>query len=104
MKGAGVDPNSTTYGFLINRYRRSDNFEMALKLLFEMEERGLDPPLGTIEDILALAVRRGHARLALELAENFETGSVRRLNDSTWVRCLIAATGTLYVRTMRLRC
>ncbi|KAI0312343.1 hypothetical protein OF83DRAFT_1146592 [Amylostereum chailletii] len=96
MKEFGVEPNAATYEVLVRRYKLSDNFEMGLKLLFEMEQLEIAPSLRTVQDVIALAIRKGHARLALELAENYEASSIRRLDDVTWIKCLTAATGTLY--------
>jgi hypothetical protein len=70
---------------------------MAFKLLVEMEGRGLTPTLGTAEGVITLAAQRRMPRLALELAENFEASSVRRLGTNVWVSCLLSSSECLYV-------
>jgi len=72
------------------------NLEMAFKLLVEMENRGFTPTLKTAEGIITLAARRRMPRLALELAENFEAHSVRRLDTRVWISCLLSSSECLY--------
>ncbi|KAI0046074.1 hypothetical protein FA95DRAFT_1560509 [Auriscalpium vulgare] len=97
MEEAGLELQAQTYMLLIRRYKMDANLEMALKLLFEMEGRGIGPRIETAEDIVMLAVVKGHPRLAIDLAENYEATSVRRLDSHVWVKCLIAASETFYV-------
>ena len=97
MKEAGIEHSEGSYTFLIRRYLDELNLEMAFKLLVEMEYRGLTPTLETAEGIITLAAQRRMPRLALELAENFEASSVRRLGTSAWVSCLLASSECLYV-------
>ncbi|KAI0283795.1 hypothetical protein BC826DRAFT_960862 [Russula brevipes] len=96
MENAGMEPTEATYALLINRYLDDSNLEMAFKLLVEMENRGLTPTLLTAEGVITLAARRRMPRLALELAENFEGSSVRRLGMHVWVSCLLSSSECLY--------
>lgn len=97
MEDAGVEHTEGTYALLIKRYLSDSNLEMAFKLLVEMESRGLMPPLKTAEGVITLAAQKKMPRLALELAENFEASSVRRLNMHVWVSCLLSSSECLYV-------
>ncbi len=97
MKDAGMEHTSGTYALLIQRYLNDANLEMAFKLLVEMEGRGLTPTLGTAEGVITLAARKRMPRLALELAENFEASSVRRLGMHVWASCLLSSSECLYV-------
>ena len=97
MEDAGIEHTEGTYALLIQRYLDDSNLEMAFKLLVEMEGRGLTPTLETAEGVISLAARRRMPRLALELAENFEASSVRRLNMHVWVTCLVSSSECLYV-------
>jgi pentatricopeptide repeat protein len=97
MENAGIEPTEGTYALLINRYLEDSNLEMAFKHLVEMENRGLTPTLLTAEGVITLAGRRRMPRLALELAENFEGSSVRRLGMHVWVSCLLSSSECLYV-------
>lgn len=97
MEDAGIEHTEGTYGLLIQRYVDDSNLEMAFKLLVEMEGRGLTPTIKTAEDVIVLAAQRRMPRLALELAENFEAASVRRLGSHAWVSCLLASSECLYV-------
>jgi pentatricopeptide repeat protein len=98
MSEKDVLPNATTFSFMINRYVATDNVELALQLLFDMNERGLVCELKTAQGIIALIARLGLPRLALDIATSFEEGSVRKLDADVWMNCLISSAGVLYVR------
>jgi len=97
MEDAGMEHTEGIYALLIQRHLDDSNLEMAFKLLVEMEGRGLTPTLQTAEGVITLAARRRMPRLALELAENFEDSSVRRLGMHIWVSCLLSSSECLYV-------
>jgi pentatricopeptide repeat protein len=97
MEDDAIKHTEGTYALLIRRYLADANLEMAFKLLVEMEGRGLTPLLNTAEDVIVLAAKRRMPRLALELAENFEASSVRRLDMHVWVSCLLSSSECLYV-------
>ena len=97
MEDAGIEHNEGTYALLIQRHIDDSNVEMAFKLLVEMEDRGLTPTLRTAERMITLAAQRRMPRLAIELAENFEVSSVRRLDPYVWVSCLLSSSEALYV-------
>jgi pentatricopeptide repeat protein len=97
MKEAGIEHTAGSYALLIRKYLHDSNLEMAFKILVEMEGRGLTPTLKTAEGIITLAAQRRMPRLALELAENFEASSVRRLGMHVWVSCLLSSSECLYV-------
>jgi pentatricopeptide repeat protein len=103
MQDAGIEHTAGTYALLIQRYIDDSNLEMAFKLLVEMEGRGLTPTLRTAEDVITLAAQRRMPRLALELAENFEASSVRRLDVRIWVSCLLSSSECLYVGAIPTR-
>lgn len=58
---------------------------------------GLSPTLKTMQTLIRSAAKLGLPRLAVELAESFERTSVRRLEVSTWMECLVSAANALYV-------
>ena len=92
-----------TYALLIQQQLDDSNLEMAFKLLVEMEGRGLTPTLKTAEGVITLAAQRRMPRLALELAENFEESSVRRLGMNVWASCLLSSSESLYVGAVPTR-
>lgn len=98
MKQFNITPNEITYEIIIFRYTESGNLELALQYLAEMGTRGLSPTLKTAGSIINTANRRGFPRLALDLADAFEQSSVRRLEGSVWMECLIASSDALFVR------
>ncbi len=95
----GVSPNQTTYEIVILRLVDSENLELSLQFLAEMNKLELGPTLKTIQAIINLACDIGHPRLALELADAFESTSVRRLESEVWMNCLECAADHLYVST-----
>ena len=97
MKANAVEPNSTTFEYLIWRYISCGNLEMSLKLLFEMERREFSPSFEVARDIIQLCMDSGMARLAVEIARNYEDGELRKLNPFTWVNLLTVATDHHYV-------
>jgi pentatricopeptide repeat protein len=97
MDDSDIEHTEGAYALLIRRYLDDSNLEMGFKLLVEMEGRGLTPTLETAEGVITLAAERRMPRLALELAENFEASSVRRLNMHVWVNCLLSSSECLYV-------
>ncbi|KAI0259263.1 hypothetical protein BC834DRAFT_974433 [Gloeopeniophorella convolvens] len=96
MDQAGVARNEGVYALHIQRYLNDENFEMAFKLLVEMEGRGYTPTLNTAEAVITAAAQKKMPRLAWELAENFEATSVRRISPRVWAACLLASSELLY--------
>jgi hypothetical protein len=99
MSEMDITPNAGTFSHVIARYVASDNVELALQYLFDMNGRGLACELKTANAIIDLTARTGSPRLALDIAEAFEKGSVRKLDAQVWMNCLIHSAGALYVRT-----
>lgn len=97
MSELGVEPDTSTYVHVIRKFVRAGNLEMAILYLVEMEEKGLSPRLEIAEDIITLAASKGHPRLAIDLAVNFEASTIRALSSQVWIKCLISATDHLYV-------
>ncbi|EIN11634.1 hypothetical protein PUNSTDRAFT_42835 [Punctularia strigosozonata HHB-11173 SS5] len=96
MEEQGEQINEESYGHLIDRSCQARNLEMCLRLCAEAESRGLVPTLPAVEATIRLAAELGYARLAIELAEDFETKSVRRISPATWIACLESSAEALY--------
>lgn len=96
-----ISPNQTTYEIIILRLVESENLELALQFLAEMNKLELGPTLKTMQAIINLACDIGYPRLALELADAFESTSVRRLESEVWMNCLACAAEHLYVSPYR---
>jgi hypothetical protein len=101
MKDNNIEPNATTFEYLIWRYISCGNLEMSLKLLFEMERKDFSPRFEIAQDIIKLCTDNGMARLAVEIARNYEDGELRKLNPSTWVDLLAVASDMYYVNSLR---
>lgn len=97
MSELGVLPDTSTYAHVIRKFVRAGNLEMVILHLVEMEEKGLSPRVETAEEIITFAASMGHPRLAIDLAVNFEKSTIRPLSSQVWIKCLISATGHLYV-------
>lgn len=98
MKELKMDPDEQTFDILIKRHILSENFEHALQKLMEVDGRQLSPTLESAQSVIILACESGHPRLALDLAEAFDSSSVRRLDNVVWTKLLIASSQVLWVR------
>ena len=97
MNSANIMPDGQTFQLMIRRFTKGENLEFALQCIYEMGARGLTLELTVAQDVIGLAAELGFPRLALDLAENFEATSVRRLSPETWMRCLTSSAEVLYV-------
>ena len=70
---------------------------MVLQLMLEQSNLGLIPELTTAQDVVRLMCQMGYPRLALDIANKFEEGSVRRFDHEIWMNILIASADALYV-------
>jgi len=96
MEEHQIPMNEITYEHVINRLVAQGNLELALQWLAEMGDQELSPTLRTVQSLIQLAAQMSHARLAIDLAINFENSSPRLLDAETWYQCLISAARTLY--------
>lgn len=97
MREHGIHANETTYEILVLRYAELQQLELALQLLHQLSADGFQPTLKTAQAVIRTAGMVGLPRLALDLAESFEDTSVRSLEPSDWVDCLIACAETFWV-------
>ncbi|KAG2150956.1 hypothetical protein DEU56DRAFT_880543 [Suillus clintonianus] len=105
MEAGNIPPNEQTFQLIIQRQTTSDkrNIEFALQCMYEMGTRGLAIELTISQDVIRTATELGFSRLAVDLAENFEATSVRRLSPETWMRCLASSAEGLYAEGVQ-RC
>ncbi|KZV63379.1 hypothetical protein PENSPDRAFT_589970 [Peniophora sp. CONT] len=96
MQKDGVAPNEETYKLLLSRYLIAENFEMSVKVLFDMEKNDFHPSLDGAQAFLNFALDRGLVRLAHEIARNYEDGGLRTLQQEMWVKMLTVATDMYY--------
>lgn len=105
MDAANIPPNERTFQLMIQRHTTPErkNLEFALQCVYEMGTRGLILELTIAQDVIGLAAELGFPRLAIDLAENFEATSVRRLSSETWIGCLASSAEVLYAKGVQ-RC
>ncbi|KAG0693392.1 hypothetical protein DFH29DRAFT_964221 [Suillus ampliporus] len=96
MDAENIPPNEQTFQLMIQRFTAGENLEFALQCVYEMGTRGLVLELPIAQDVIRMAAELGFPRLALDVAENFEATSVRRLSPETWMRCLASSAEVLY--------
>ncbi|KAF5370798.1 hypothetical protein D9758_001864 [Tetrapyrgos nigripes] len=96
MESMSITPNATTYALIIQYFTSSNNLECALRYKQLMKSKGIDADFQTEHNIIQLAARQGHARLALDLATTYEDESLRRLEPEVWVTCLLSAASCLW--------
>jgi pentatricopeptide repeat protein len=93
----GLKPDHKIYHQLIIRYFYDGHLEMCLRLLSEMGSRNIIPTLLSVHSTIRLACDLGFARLATDIAMQFEQQGVRRLETETWMDCLSSCAEELYV-------
>ncbi|KAI0072660.1 hypothetical protein K474DRAFT_1667556 [Panus rudis PR-1116 ss-1] len=103
MESYDIAPNQKTFEIYITRLLQSNNLEGALRTLGEMSKLGLSPSLRSAQGIISLACELSNPRLALDLAEAYESTSVRRLEGYIWMDILIASTELFYAEGV-VRC
>ncbi|KAH9942453.1 uncharacterized protein BXZ73DRAFT_40871 [Epithele typhae] len=96
MKEWSLSPNEYTYEILIEGAIASGSLESALQILAELGPAGFSPTIQSASLVITCAAQQNHARLALDLADNYETNAVRRLDASVWVDVLTACAESLY--------
>ncbi|KAF8070188.1 hypothetical protein FPV67DRAFT_1006184 [Lyophyllum atratum] len=97
MDELGIAPNAATYSFIIRRFLDNGNLEVAVQYFCAMKARQIIPEVHSAQSLIAFTAQSGYPRLALDLATWFEEISVRRLDHTIWVRCLIASAEGLYM-------
>lgn len=102
MEERNIVPNSTTYNLIISYFLEGENLPVALRRLAEMSDNGLLPSMQVAQRLTETAAELGHARLAIDLADAYEESAVRRLDNQTWVKLLVASGEALYVRILSL--
>ncbi|KAG5645196.1 hypothetical protein DXG03_006714 [Asterophora parasitica] len=96
MKELGVAPNATIYSNIIRRFLDQGNLELAIQYFYAMKSHEIIPDVHIAQSVIAHTAQAGYPRLALDLAAWFESVSIRRLDHTVWVRCLIASAEQLY--------
>lgn len=99
MKKQGIEPDADTYVSIIGRATSTESLELALQYMHEMDTLGLVPRLTTAQAVIKLAADMDLPKLAIEIAQNFESRSPRRLDGETWMSCLTSSADMLYVRS-----
>ena len=99
MKKQGIEPDEQTYAFIIGRATATESLELALQYMHEMDNLGLVPLLTTAQDVIKLAADMDLPKVAIEIAQHFESRSPRRLGGETWMSCLTSSADMLYVRS-----
>lgn len=97
MNELGIAPSASTYTFIIRRFIDSGNLELAIQHFYAMKSRQIIPHVHAAQSVIAFAAQSGYPRLALDLATWFEEASIRRLDHTVWVKCLIASADGLYM-------
>lgn len=97
MKELQVAPDSTTFQLIIVRFTSVNNLEVALDFYHAMKTYNIVPDVLTVKALIVLVAEAGYPRLALDLINDFEACSLRRLDHTFFMPCLIASAEALYV-------
>lgn len=98
MHSLKVEPDSETYNMIIHFFAAAGNLELCLKYYQVMKTSSLKISLPAISNIISLAAGQGYPRLALDLLQAYEEGSVRQVEPEVWMKCLAASAEMLWVR------
>ncbi|KAI0030792.1 hypothetical protein K488DRAFT_53427 [Vararia minispora EC-137] len=95
MEQCGITPNRDSYHYLLSRFIVDKNPEMVIKLVFEMDTKGISPSAQATQAIVEHLASHGFVHAALGLAKNYEK-ALGKLDPATWVRLLMAATDQFF--------
>ncbi|TBU33660.1 hypothetical protein BD311DRAFT_389069 [Dichomitus squalens] len=96
MEEWSVLPNEFTYESITTRLAENQRLELALQFLAKLGPAGLSPTLKTATAVITCAADLGFPQLALDLADSYESTSVRRLEPEVWVDLLVSCAESLY--------
>ncbi|PIL35851.1 hypothetical protein GSI_01511 [Ganoderma sinense ZZ0214-1] len=96
MEEWSILPNEYTYEIVIARFAENQRLELALQFLAKLGPAGLSPTIKTATAVITSAAHLGFPQLALDLADSFESTSVRRLEGEVWVDLLASCSESLY--------
>ncbi|KDQ55874.1 hypothetical protein JAAARDRAFT_195682 [Jaapia argillacea MUCL 33604] len=96
LKRHSLEPNLRTYHSIISGFLKTQQIELALQFFIEMESNKIFPGLGLMDNLITSCADAGYPRIALDLLERYEHGSLRRVSTATWVACLISCSEALY--------
>ncbi|PSS07199.1 hypothetical protein PHLCEN_2v3482 [Hermanssonia centrifuga] len=96
MHTYSIRPNETTYELLIDRLVHAGHLETAIQTLAHMGNEGIAPTLNAAQAVIKLACDLHFPRLALDLAQAFESTSVRRIDPGIWACILVSSSESLY--------
>lgn len=97
MNELGVQPNSVTYSFLINMFTADGNLELALRYFHEMKSLKLMPSAKSVQTLVLLAAELSLARLAIDIADWYESAATKSMGQHVWMKCLVASAQEYYV-------
>ncbi|KAF8722156.1 hypothetical protein AX14_010006 [Amanita brunnescens Koide BX004] len=96
MNELGVQPNSVTYSFLINMFTADGNLELALRYFHEMKSLKLMPSAKSVQTLVLLAADLSLARLAIDIADWYESAATKSMGQHVWMKCLVASAQEYY--------
>lgn len=97
MNELGVQPNTPTYSFLINMFTADGNLELALRYFHEMKSLEMTPSVKSIQNMVQLAAELSFPRLAIDIADWYESKYTKPLGKDIWLKCLAASAQEYYV-------
>ena len=78
--------------------------ELAIQFYQTMKTYKVVPDIFTAMALISYVAQAGYPRLALDLIDDFEAHSLRRLDYALFMPCLVASAEALYVSVMKLLC
>lgn len=97
MKEYGVQPTSAMYTAIIESHAESYNIEPALRTYLRMKRENIVLELSAAQVLVNFLASNGYARLAFEVATEYEEESARSISDHIWSEVLASAAKNLDV-------
>ncbi|KAG5342950.1 hypothetical protein C0989_005899 [Termitomyces sp. Mn162] len=92
-----IAPDTTTFRLIIVRLTSTHQMELAIQFYHTMKTYKVVPDVFTAMALIGYVAHAGYPRLALDLIADFEAHSLRRLDHSFFMPCLIASAEALYL-------
>lgn len=97
MKAKGITATANTYEHIIAHHANFENLPMCLQTLSEVDKSNIVPTIRTADLVIQTACRMSLPKLAMDVANAFESVSPRRLEGYTWAAILESSCEVLFV-------
>ncbi|KAG6862243.1 hypothetical protein C0995_002174 [Termitomyces sp. Mi166 len=97
MDELDVKPDATTFQLIIVRLTSNDNMELAIQFYQTMKTYKIVPNMLTALALIHCVAQAGYPKLAIDLITDFEAYTLRQLDYTFFMPCLIASAEAFYL-------